>query len=188
MALHKDREGRFTASAHAVALGHGYQSPQAFWRRWHGMEEPDEQAVARMQWGTDHECDAIAEYEVLTGDIVTSQQEWIAWEDWSGATLDGRTQLGTVEFKCPQRMYETPSLMYWIQVQSQLQFTDEGVADLCAWTPDECRIWRTTKSQSYWPSVESILKEYWRSLTAGLEPKRGQFKKIPLEATWERIA
>ena len=188
MALHKDREGRFTASAHAVALGHGYQSPQAFWRRWHGMEEPDEQAVARMQWGTDNECNAIAEYEVLTGDIVTHQQEWIAWEDWSGATLDGRTQLGVVDFKCPQVMYDEPKLLYYIQLQSQMQFTDEGVADLCAWTPDECRIWRTTKSQSYWPSVESILKEYWRSLTAGLEPKRGQFKKIPLEATWERIA
>lgn len=152
------------------------------------MEEPDEQAIARMQWGTDHECDAVAEYEVITGDIVTHQQEWIAWEDWSGCTLDGRTQLGIVEFKCPQKMYETPSLMYWIQVQSQLQFTDEGTGDLCAWTPEETRIWRTRKSADYWPSVESILKQYWLCLTAGLEPKRGQFKKIPLEATWERIA
>jgi hypothetical protein len=85
-------------------------------------------------------------------------------------------------------MYDEPKLLYYIQLQSQMQFTDEGVADLCAWTPDECRIWRTTKSQSYWPSVESILKEYHACLTAGLEPKRGQFKKIPLEAKWERIA
>ena len=193
MALHPDRTGRLTASNHAVPLGHGYQSPQAFWRRWHGMEEPDEQAKVRMQWGVEHEPDALAAYEELTGDIVThclDRQEFIAWEDWCGATPDGRTQLGIVEFKCPQRMYETPPLQYWIQVQSQLVMTDEGVADLCAWTPDAVSIWRTRKVNNYWNDVEPTLKAYWECLTSGMEPRRGQFKKVSINhlVQWERIA
>ena len=188
MALHAERKGRFTASNHACALGLGYDSPQKFWRKWHDMEPITDKVHELMAWGTMNEPNAIMGYEQIVGDLVTHCQEWIAWEEWSGCTLDGRTALGILEAKCPRAMYDTPPIQYWIQVQSQLQFTDEGVADLCAWTPDECRIWRTTKSQSYWPSVESILKEYWRSLTAGLEPKRGQFKKIPLEAEWTRIA
>jgi hypothetical protein len=140
-----------------------------------------------MQWGTDHECDAIAEYEVLTGDIVTSQQEWIAWEDWSGATLDGRTQYGVVDFKAPQQMYEDVPIKHWVQLQSQMQFTDEGAADLCVWTPSGTRIWRTKKSSDYWSRVESILKDYYDCLKNGLEPKRGRFKTINFDVSWERI-
>ena len=189
--LHPDRKGRLTASNHAVPLGHGYQSPQAFWRRWHGMEEPDDQAKVRMQWGVDHEVDAVAAYEEITGDIVThclDRQEFIKWEDWSGCTPDGRTQFGLVEFKAPRTLWPEPSVGYWIQVQSQLVMTDEGVGDLCAWTPDAVSIWRTKKASDYWPAVEPILKAYWECLMNGLEPRRGQFKKIPLEPQWERIA
>ena len=155
------------------------------------MEEPDDQAKARMQWGVDHEVDALAAYEEITGDIVThclDRQEFIKWEDWSGCTPDGRTTLGLVEFKCPQKIYESPPLQYWIQVQSQMVLTDEGAADLCVWTPEATSIWRTRKASDYWPTVEPILKRYWECLTKGLEPKRGEFKKLPLEPQWERIA
>lgn len=144
-----------------------------------------------MQWGVDHEVDALAAYEEITGDIVThclDRQEFIAWEQWSGATPDGRTEFGLVEFKCPQRMYDIPPIQYYIQVQSQLVMTDEAVGDLCAWTPDAVGIWRTRKATDYWPTVEPIIKRYWECLTKGLEPKRGEFKKLPLEPQWERIA
>jgi len=192
MALSPEREGRFTASSHAVALGLGWESPQKFWRKWHGIEAENDYVSGMMDEGKEHEADALASYEAITGDIVThcmDRQEFIKWEDWSGCTPDGRTQLGLVDFKCIQKkMPDEPKLLHWIQLQSQMQFTDEGVADLCAWTPDETRIWRTKKSDKYWPTVELILKDYHSCLTSGLEPKRGQFKKIPLEATWERIA
>lgn len=191
MALSKDRDGRLTASSHAIPLGHGFKSPQAYWREWHGIDTHDERTLERFQYGHDHEADAVAAYESIMGDIVENaldRQEFIAWEDWSGCTPDGRTQWGILECKAPSRLWDEPSLGYYIQVQSQLVMTDEGVADLCAWTPDQTRIWRTRKSPDYWSLVESILKRYYNSLVAGLEPKRGEFKKIPLEATWERIA
>lgn len=191
MPLSNERQGRFTASSHAVALGHGYQSPQAFWRHWHGLETHDDNAKARMAWGSEHEPDALAAYEEITGDIVEcalDRQEFIKWEDWSGCTPDGRTQLGIAEFKCPQRMYETPPIQYWVQVQSQMVMTAEGVADLCAWSPEQTRIWRTNLDSNYWPTVEPILKRYWECLTKGMEPKRGEFKKIKLEPQWTRIA
>lgn len=183
--LHPDREGRLTASNIAVALGHGYDSPQAFWRQWNGMEEKDKSSI--MQWGNDHEDDACAEYELLLGDIVTDRQAWLAWEDYSGCTLDGRTQFGIVDFKCPQKMYEVPPVKHYIQLQSQLVFSDEGIADLCCWTPEQTQIWRTKKHESFWVSVEPTVKAYFNCLKGGMEPRRGQFKKIPLEPTWERI-
>jgi YqaJ-like viral recombinase domain len=185
MALHPDRDGRLTASNIAVALGHGYDSPQAFWRQWNGMEE--KQLSPTMQYGIDHEDDAVMEYEALMGDLVTHRQEWLYWEDWSGCTLDGRTQFGVLECKVPQKMYETPPVKHWIQVQAQMVFADEGIADLCAWTPEGSRIWRTKKHESLWINVEPIVKLYYECLTSGLEPRRGQFKKIPLEPIWDRV-
>lgn len=184
--LHPDRNGRFTASSHAIALGHGYKSPQAFWRQYNGIEEVT--ISEAMLKGQDHEDDAISAYEQIVGDITTDHQEWIAWENWSGCTLDARTQFGLLECKVPVSMYEEPPLKHWIQVQSQLVMTDEGVADLCAWSPEETRIWRTRLDSNYWPTVEPILKRYWECLTKGMEPKRGEFKKISLSPAWERIA
>lgn len=189
--LDERRNGRLTASAHAIPLGHGFKSPQAYWREWHGMETHDEQTLARFQYGHDHERDAVEAYEAITGDIVThclDRQEFIPWEEWSGCTPDGRTQFGLLECKAPSRLWDEPPLGYYIQVQSQLVMTDEGVGDLCAWTPDAVSIWRTKKASDYWPAVEAILKAYWECLMGGLEPRRGQFKKIKLEPQWERIA
>lgn len=155
------------------------------------METHDDATLARFAYGHEHEADAIAAYEEIMGDIVENaldRQEFIAYESWSGCTPDGRTQWGLLEAKCPNKLWEVPPIGYYIQVQSQLVMTDEAVGDLCAWTPDAVGIWRTRKATDYWPTVEPILKRYWECLTKGLEPKRGEFKKIPLEPQWERIS
>lgn len=150
------------------------------------MDVPSETTEKLWAWGQEHENDAIAAYEIIMADIVTDSQQWIAYEDWSGCTIDGRSEVGLVECKCPQKLPDEPSVGYWIQVQSQMQIADESKADLCVWTPTETRIWRAERWGEYWTTVEPILKEYYECLR-GSEPKKRQFSKVSLPLNWERI-
>lgn len=140
-----------------------------------------------MAWGVEHEQDAITAYEALTGEIVFNQQLWTPYEEWSGCTVDGMTDQRIVECKAPQRLYTEPPTQYWVQVQSQMVMTGVGEADLCAWSPDETRIWRTRLDPEYWSRVRDTLQEYWKLLSGDTPPKRGQFKKVKFDIQWETV-
>jgi hypothetical protein len=192
VALSPDREGRLTASMHGQALGCGYDSPQKAWRKWHGLEKPDERAVERMAWGSSHEADAILAFEAHSGFIADNtgdSQLWTPYEDWSGCTTDGLIEdWGVVEAKCVQALKEVPSEAHYCQVQSQLHITNRQKGYLVQWTPEETRIWLTERDATYWPTVEPSLVAYLRMLKAEKPPGRTKKTSPGLTISWERIA
>ncbi len=160
-----------------------------------------------MAWGVAHEDDAISAFEAHFGVIVDSagdDQLWTPWEDWAGCTTDGLidvcetdpgkpvsrhliTENALVEAKCPRVVWEVPPENYWCQVQSQLKFTNRALGYLCAWTPTEVGIWKTTRDEKYWETVESALKDYLAMLKSPTPPKRWKVPKLDLNISWERV-
>jgi hypothetical protein len=190
--LHPDRAGRLTASKHGQALGFGYDSAPKDWRKWHGLEQHDEGALARMAWGTAHEADGISAFESLTGLIVDrygDDQLWTPYETWSGCTTDGLIDEDALcEIKAPKSPYQEPPEAYYCQVQSQLFITKRQTGYLVCWVPEETRIWKTTADPEYWPMAEPLLKQYLLMLNADKPPKRWKKPAVDLALNWEKIA
>jgi len=189
--LSPEREGRLTASLHGTALGLGYDSAPKAWRKWRGEEDFSEEAKTRMQWGVENEYKAIAAFEAETGELVDccgDRQLWVPYHDWSGCTPDGLVgDLALVEAKCPSRLWDSPSVNYWCQVQSQLAITNRVTGFLCAWTPDGYRIWATTRDDNYWPQAEPELKKYLEMLRAPDPPKRWKKPTLEFHPRWTPI-
>ena len=95
------RRGLITASTAAACLGmNPWMSRAAAWRQIMGL---DEGAINRqMQWGTDNEQNALATYEIESGNLVIPTGFWIhSTIPWLGASPDGNVGLdGLVVAKC----------------------------------------------------------------------------------------
>ena len=190
MALSPEREGRLTASWHAEALGYGYNSAAKNWRRWHGLEPPDERASGFMEWGTAHEADALGFFEAHTGSIVAragDNQLWTPWEDWCGCTTDGLVDDGIVEAKCPREVPSEPKEAWLVQVNSQIHITGSERGYVVAWSPGEAAVWLVSPTKDYWRTAEPTLKAYWRMLSADKPPGRQKKSKVILDFKWERV-
>jgi hypothetical protein len=162
------------------------------WREWNGLgEEPSEQTKALWAYGHEHEKDAVGFYESETGEIVSlclDRQVFVPYEEWSGCTPDGLVgDDGLLECKCPQRLWEVPPDYYWLQCQSQIAITGRRYADLCAWTPDGGRIWRTERDLAYWDAVGPILKACWEQLRSPTPPKKSAKPKFDWSIKWTAI-
>lgn len=72
----------------------------------------DHYVTPAMQWGIDHQADAIAEYEAETGELVGPELFILHPEiDFAGATPDGLIAPdGLIEVKCPT----TPKHLAWL--------------------------------------------------------------------------
>lgn len=193
MSLSPEREGRYTASGHAAGLGmNPYCTRPQFWRQHKGIDTFTDAAKERMQWGNDHEADALAFYQSETGELcekTLDEQIFVTHSNWTGCTPDGFVgDDGLVEFKCPVRLWEVPPDHYWVQVQSQLEFTGRKWCDLCAWTPDESRIWRVERLEDYWKQVKDPLYQFFLLLIGDVEPGRSRKPKFDWEIKWTRTA
>jgi hypothetical protein len=172
-------------------LGYGYNSPAKNWRRWRGLEEPDERQLSAMEWGTAHERDAVAHFEAVLGTIVDragDEQLFTPLGDWCGCTTDGLVdEDGLIEAKCPRQMPSSPKEAYWVQVQSQLHITNRQVGYLVIWTPEEAGIWKTLRDPIYWLTVEPTLRAFWTTMLADKPPGRTKKTKADLNISWEKI-
>ena len=108
-----------------------------------GVKE-DTYVNAAMQWGTDHEPEARAAYEFLTGNAV----ELVGFVDhpkipMSGASPDGHIgEDGSLEIKCPQTASHLEFLLeqsipqkYMLQMQWQLACSGRQWADFVSYDP-----------------------------------------------------
>ena len=189
--LSPEREGRLTASWHADALGYGYLSGKAAWERWNGLSEPDDTAKRFMAWGHDHESDAVAYFEGVTGiipDRTGDDQLFTPFDVWSGCTTDGLIEdWGILECKAPRSLPEKPKDGHWVQVQSQLHITQRQTGYLSIWTPDGSSLWTTQAIPVYWTLVEPLLKTYHAMLCAPKPPGRWKKPKLDFNFQWERV-
>jgi len=171
------REGRLTASVYGAALGlNKFKSRQELWRDLTGRGVPFEGNDAT-EWGNMNEALAITTYEILTGELVQSQCDFVQFEDWSGCTPDGYVGDGLIEVKCPfsQRVYPEWPVYYRAQVIGQLGITQKEWCDCWCWTPSESKVVeRIYHDEKQWEAMLDALREFWACVKDDREPKRGK--------------
>lgn len=142
------RVGRVTGSAVGAILGF---SPFAQYddvmrrmvREYHGAESEFKGNVAT-EYGTLNEPNALADYQLETGSVVT-ECGFYTHEEWLGASPDGLIgDTGLIEIKCPYRFKDDSnpvfkSIMeqphYYAQIQIQLFVTGREWCDFYQWSP-----------------------------------------------------
>lgn len=144
-----------------------------------GVKE-DTYVNAAMQWGTDHEPEARAAYEFLTGNAV----ELVGFVDhpkipMSGASPDGHIgKDGSLEIKCPQTASHLEFLLeqsipqkYMLQMQWQLACSGRQWADFVSYDPrmpEGLRMFqkRVLRDSALIPTLEKDVAEFLSELDA----------------------
>lgn len=181
-----------TASNFAAAIGVSpWQSRQKLYRVMLGID-PRDPLNAAMQWGIDHELDAVAGVEAHTGilfDFTGKNQRHIV-VDIDGMTLggtpDGSCGSTGLEVKCPSNLPDDIPPHYAPQVQGQCLVAGFDSVFFSSWTPFEQRIWHVQRSAEYIAWMIPLLDEFISYLKADEQPKRKK-KPTPPEIECERI-
>jgi putative phage-type endonuclease len=188
------RKGRITASRVGAILGnspHGDRETvmRAMVREWHGAE-PEFTGNMATEYGTFHEAGAMVEYQMETGNAVTTEG-FVTREDWAGCSPDGLIGLtGGLEIKCPfgkRKMGEGDTFKpladqphYHDQVQFSLWVCERAWWDFFQWAPGKTML-ETVKPCSKWrakalPILRQFHAEYLHerehNAAQHLEPKR----------------
>jgi len=182
-----DRAGTLSASLFGAALGLApYCSRQKLWRQLTGLETRDVFGPA-VDWGRDHEPDAVLRYEIEAGVIVASVGSVPHPEHaWLSASPDGLVgDIGGIEAKCPflvdgktwpERMHETPPQHYLAQVHGVIQCCGLEWVDYLCWTPIRFRAWRVMRDEEIWGEIIfPKLKAFWDAVQTKADP--GRMKK-----------
>lgn len=179
-AWHDARRGKITGSMFSACLGlNPYVSRQKAWRLITGREEA-QPINAAMQWGIDHEKDACHAYECETGNLVSPAAFYKhPMLDYMGCSPDGIVgKTGVVEFKCPQRLYETIPEYYLPQIMGEIHITGREWCDFTAWTPQAHWTKRVERNEKAWKEIEEKLVEFWETYVLGdQEPPRKRRSK-----------
>lgn len=177
---------KLTSSNFAAAIGlNPYQSRQKLWRCLNGLESRP--FVAAMQWGIDHESDAVAGLEALTGRFLREtgdrQKHYTIMgndESWTyGSTPDGRDGSVGAEVKCPGKMWDDPPLYYLPQLIGQAHIAGFDEILFSAWTPEDQRVWVYKHDPAYWEWMEPLLSKFMQDWDEGVEPKRAKKPALP---------
>ena len=183
-----------TSSRFAAAIGmNPHCSRQRLFRQLTGAENVV--FVAAMQWGIDHEADAVAGVEAALGslfDFTGSFQAHFTMKAGGyefGTTPDGvRERLemhwpapkrGGLEVKCPQNMWDEPPAYYIPQLIGQARIAELHEIYFSAWTPGEQRIWLFKYRPSLWEWMEPLLHGFMENLDNGIEPPRQKKPELP---------
>jgi hypothetical protein len=190
---------KLTSSNFAAALGlNPYMSRQKLFRILTERQERDP-INDMMQWGIDHEKDAVAGVEAITGILFdyTGENQQHFTGDWMdipiGTTPDGLCLVSDnktidvgLEVKCPVKMYDSVPIHYMPQVQGQASIIDFGGVYFSAWTPESQRVWVVPASVEYATWMLPLLAEFMDYLDDDEEPKRKK-KVIPPEVKYEEL-
>lgn len=151
-----------------------YKSRQKLWREKKGRERPVEITPA-MQWGIDHEADALLAFAMETGELPSASGLVIHPEHpWLGCSPDADTGEVLVECKCPyngQLHREIPE-HYMAQIQGQLEIVGRERCAFVSWTPEETNIIWVERSREYWGQMFPELQAFWRFVVDDVEPPR----------------
>jgi putative phage-type endonuclease len=176
----EQRRSILTASDFAAACGlNPYCSRQELWRR--KINKTDIVINERMQWGMDHEQDAINAYEKATGWSVTPPTGLYRHDHkylGLGCTPDGFVgDLGLIEVKCPQVMYRDIPIYYLTQMVGQLAILVREWCEFVVWTPDKLKVWTVNDIDlSAWEWMLPFLEEFVYYLNGEKEPPKWKAK------------
>ena len=140
------RQGKLTASRFGAAAGIGYESRRKCLRIAIGKEEWKGNNLA-CTWGTQNEKNAVKDYMVRTGNVVTHRgfYEHPVYP-WLGGSPDGLVgERGLIEVKCPFikkecHLHIPPT--YYCQINGLMEILDKDWCDFVSWTPTEMKIYR----------------------------------------------
>jgi putative phage-type endonuclease len=163
---HLERNKRLTASNVAAALGLcPHKTAEKLYRELIGEAARFTGNVAT-QWGTDHESDALADFEAVTGRLVIPGGFWTHPSiTWLGASPDGL--LGDhelVQTKAPysQRIPDEPPEHYRVQCIAELEVTGRDVNHLHYWTPRMSHTFRIERNRELWADWYPQLESFWQ--------------------------
>jgi hypothetical protein len=189
-----ERFGRVTSSVTAAILGHSTQSQKWAWRVITGRE-PYRAPSYDMVRGIEHEPDAVASLEIDLG-VLTEEGGFVPHPtlDWLGASPDAiivGEHKYPVEAKCPRALHTYVPLMYFDQIQVQLECLDSPYGYFVSWVEDsDAQFVRKVERSKEWadmflPKLEAFHRDY---VLTDIEPptaKRGT--KINGKETWDTV-
>ena len=171
------RTDRITASRLPALLGISpYVTPVGLMRemvRQHFGEEVEFTGNIATSWGSAHEADVIAEYELTRGVRVYGageEQRTLIHPrfDFLAATPDGVTGEKVIECKAPYRarytsIHERPD--YEVQARLQMEVAGAAFADVVIWRPGQPIVVETLDYEPDWlpsvmPAIEAFLADY----------------------------
>ena len=172
---------KLTSSRFAAAMGlNPYQTRQKLWRVM-TEREPGDPMNEAMQWGIDHEKNAVASVEAITGLLFHAtgerQKHYTMYE--YGTTPDGHCGSTGLEVKCPQKLADTVPVHYIPQVQGQCWIAGFDSVIFGQWTYEETRVWMVPRSEEYIAQMEGLLAEFRLCLVNDEEPKRRKKPTMP---------
>ncbi len=180
---HIARAGKLTASIFGAALGlDPNTSRQALWRRLTGREdfEPGEYAQGILNYGIEHEAEAISRYEDVSGLLVfpsgSVENPQMPWMSASPDGLIGKT--GAIEAKCPwsRKTPAAPPPHYLAQCHGVMECCDREWIDFFVWVPWQITVWRLFRDKALFADV--ILPKieiFWKNVLDDIDP--GRMKK-----------
>ena len=170
------RRGKLTASNLGAALGLvSYTSRQEAFNRMLGTSVFVGNEATR--WGTEKEPDAIADYERITGNVVTATGLHTHPEHtWLAGSPDGLCGLrGMIEVKCPyyfrrdgSRVHNEIPAHYYCQVNALLEICDRDWCDFVSWSPnDGMRFMRVYRDHTTFKFLLPFYHEFHARMVAG---------------------
>lgn len=141
------RKGKLTASKFGAAAGVCPYTSRAKALRLELGKEKWSGNMEACTWGTKNERNAIKDYMVRTGNVVTSKGffEHPAY-NWLGGSPDGLVgDEGMIEVKCPfvNKICHTKiPPIYYCQVNGLLEILNRQWCDFISWTPTEMKVYR----------------------------------------------
>lgn len=149
------RKGKLTASRFGAAAGIcPFASRAKCLRETIGIEKWKGNLDA-CKWGTTNEPNAIKDYMVRTGNVVTRGGFYEhPHHTWLGGSPDGLVgERGMIEVKCPF-VKQTPHVKvpphYYCQMNGLMEILDRDWCDFVTWTPTEMRIYRVWRDPELW--------------------------------------
>ena len=171
------RRGRITASLAAAIIGQDpYKGPLAAFNEI--MATSDKGGPNKHQaWGIEFEKDALACYEVETGNLYSPTGFWTHPQyDWLGASPDGLVgEDGLVEVKCPnpENIGEAPPGHHLVQMAVQMAVLGRVWCDYVAWSQVKHLIVRVTRNlEAEAQLLEQLKGFYEKHIQTGKAPPR----------------
>ena len=148
-------------------------------------EVPESFSNKAMQWGTDHEPMARANYELETGACV-NEIAFIAVDDWVGVSPDGLIgDDGLIEIKCPNTTTHIETFLsnkmptkHKPQVQGQLWASGRQWCDFVSYDPrlpgKELFISRVVRDDDYIAELEAGINKFVDEMKTIIEKINGK--------------
>lgn len=178
------RKGKLTASKFGAAAGIcPYTSRHKLLRREFGIEKFDGNLDA-CRWGTANEKNAIKDYMVRTGNIVTSKGFFPHPDhDWLGGSPDGLVgDEGMIEVKCPfvNKVCHTKiPPVYYCQINGLLEILNRQWCDYISWTPTAMKVYRVYRDPELFAYLMDRYTLFYACMKRGCDtlPRMGHGEK-----------